>query len=173
MSTLIHDVLANFFSKKQPQQTWIEYDSDWHSPCVISVAEDKDTCCWQAVKRNDNADLTNINNALGLELHPDIIAFYCGFYAPTLDAQFDGNNLSLIQAWNEEDFTILQENIIGHLLMKQKLKQAPTVFIAATDDDQYIISIDNASGAVMLEMVGKEPKRQLADNLADFINQLV
>ncbi|WP_440906442.1 SecY-interacting protein (plasmid) [Catenovulum sp. SX2] len=173
MSTLIHDALTNFFYKKQQAQTWIEYYDNWLSPCIDEVDDKQQNCSWHAVQRDGSSDLSNINNALELELHPDIIAFYCSFYAPTLEAEFDGNNLSLIQAWNDEDFTILQENIIGHLLMKKKLKQAPTVFIAATDDDQYIISLDNASGAVMLEMVGKEPKRQLADNLTDFINQLV
>lgn len=173
MSTSIHDALFHFFRKKQQEYPSIEYDADWHSPCVTEVSDEQNTCSWQAIKRDDYADLTNINNALAMELHQDIVAFYCGFYAPTLEAEFNNNKLSLIQVWNEEDFTILQENIIGHLLMKQKLKQTPTVFIAATDDDQYIISLDNQSGAVMLEMVGKEPKRQLADNLADFINQLL
>ena len=173
MSTSISDALDGFFNKKQQeQQKWLDYDPDWPSPCVVDVNDAQNSCSWRAIKRTDMATLSNINDALGLELHADIVAFYCSFYAPTLDAEFDGNQLSLIQAWNEQDFTILQENIIGHLLMKQKLKQAPTVFIAATDDDQYIISIDNNSGAVMLEMVGKQPNRKLADNLADFMSAL-
>ncbi|EWH11928.1 SecY interacting protein Syd [Catenovulum agarivorans DS-2] len=172
MSVQIDDALKQFFTLKQDNQQWVEYDCEWTSPCVNKVDEAQGLCSWQPIQREQSVNLDNINQALSLELHPDVVAFYCSFFAPTLDAEFAGNQLNLIQAWNAQDFTILQENIIGHLLMKQKLKQAPTVFIAATDDDQYIISVDNQTGAVMLEMVGRNPQRQLADSLASFILQL-
>ena len=73
---------------------------------------------------------------------------------------------------SEEDFERLQQNLIGHLLMKQRLKQPPTLFFGLTDEDDFILSVDNASGEVVLEQVGKLPTRCLAPDLATFVDGL-
>jgi SecY interacting protein Syd len=80
--------------------------------------------------------------------------------------------LSLLFAWNKDDFERLQENLIGHILMKRRLKQEETVFFAVTDEEDMIISVDNASGSVWVERVGCKPHKQLSDSLAQFISQL-
>ena len=56
--------------------------------------------------------------------------------------------------------------------MKQKLKQAETVFFAVTDEEDMIISLDNSSGEVWVERVGCKPHKKLSDSLVDFISQL-
>ena len=56
--------------------------------------------------------------------------------------------------------------------MKQRLKQTETVFFAVTDEEDIIISIDNANGEVWVERVGCKPHKKLSDSLANFIEQL-
>ncbi|MER2491185.1 SecY-interacting protein [Catenovulum sediminis] len=172
MSDSIRHALQTFFSKAQDsQQAQVYYEADWLSPCIQNKQSD-DSCQWKAIERTDDSQLKNIEQALQISLNPDVVDFYTAFYAPSLTAEFESNQLVLLQVWNDDDFKILQENIIGHLLMKKKLKQQATVFIASTDDDEYLISVVNQTGAVMLERVGQEPCRKLADSLAEFISAL-
>ena len=42
----------------------------------------------------------------------------------------------------------------------------------ATDEEDFIISIDNDTGEVVLEQVGKRPSEVLAPNLAEFLAHL-
>lgn len=35
----------------------------------------------------------------------------------------------MVQVWSESDFVHMQEILIGHLLMQQRLRQTPTLFI--------------------------------------------
>jgi SecY interacting protein Syd len=79
--------------------------------------------------------------------------------------------LSLLFAWNEEDFARLQENIIGHIMMKQRLKQAETIFFAVTDEEDIIISVDNATGEVWAERVGCKPHKKVADSLQVLLSE--
>jgi SecY interacting protein Syd len=78
----------------------------------------------------------------------------------------------LLQVWNEQDFERLLQNLIGHALMKRRLEQPMTLFFAVTDDEDYILSLENDTGRVMLERVGLEPQEMLADNLAQFLSSL-
>ena len=56
--------------------------------------------------------------------------------------------------------------------MKTKLKQKLTIFFALTDDDDHIISLDNNTGSVWVEKVGREPHKKIAETLAEFMSQL-
>jgi SecY interacting protein Syd len=56
--------------------------------------------------------------------------------------------------------------------MKRRLKQPETLFIALTDEDDFILTVDNASGEVVLEQVGLLPKEVVAPNLEVFIQSL-
>ena len=79
--------------------------------------------------------------------------------------------MQYLQAWSKADFERLQQNLIGHLMMKARLKQSPTLFFAVTDEEDLNIVIDNIKGNVALEYVGKEPHKVLATSLAEFISQ--
>lgn len=160
----------------------IEQDKEWPSLCEIvrekGLAENTALSIgevfWQPVNIEKEQALTfdNVESALELILHPDIKTYFTTLYSESLDANCEEGNLSLLFAWNKDDFQRLQENLIGHILMKQRLKQEETIFFAVTDEEDMIISIDNDTGSVWVERVGCEPHKQLAESLTQFISKL-
>lgn len=166
---------------------FIKTSMDWHRQhniemCCWSAQEDRSPCVvrrkdeqqveWQPVIQQPAADFSNVELALESELHPDIKQFYSQYYGANLAANHQRGKLALLMVWSADDLPRLQENIIGHFLMKRRLKQRETVFFAVTEDDSMMLSILNASGEVYLEAVGKDVQQKIADNLADFIKQL-
>ena len=158
----------------------MEYDEHWKSTCEVGTYDD-DHILWQPVAMDseqidmiDSATLSfaNVESALDLKLHQDIKTYYTTIFSGEIEAECDEGKLSLLFAWNKDDFDRLQENIIGHILMKQKLKQAETVFFAVTDEEDMIIAVDNNNGEVWVERVGCKPHKKLSDSLSDFIKQL-
>jgi len=143
----------------------------WSSSCEQTIHKD-DFILWQPVKVDETLTFDNVEMALEIKLHQDIKEYFCIMYSDSLDANCVEGDLSLLFAWSAKDFARLQENIIGHILMKTKLKQKLTVFFAITDDDDHIISLDNDTGSVWVEKVGCEPHKKIANSLAEFISQL-
>lgn len=156
----------------------IQHDKDWPSLCEQSATKQTNATdgevYWQPVIVNENDALSfdNVEAALELILHDDIKTYFTSLYSESLDAQSSDGGLSLLFAWNKDDFQRLQENIIGHILMKRRLKQAETIFFAVTDEEDMIISLDNKTGAVWVEQVGCKPHKQLSNTLAEFISLL-
>ncbi len=147
------------------------FDPDWLSPCQVGPVQDG-KIAWQAVKREAAVDLSNIEQALEIQLHPSIVDFFCTAYADCLPCLFAEHPIDLIQCWNEDDFKQLQENMIAHFMMQKRLKQPASMFIASCSDEMQIISILNETGQVQLETLGKGQEAILADNLADFLAML-
>jgi len=150
--------------------------SSWADPASLSPCQQGDivdnTVQWQPVLQQPAADFTNVEQALELQLHTDIKTFYQLYYGAGLAASHPRGKLALLMVWNSDDVKRLQENIIGHIIMKRRLKQRETVFFATTEDDEILLSVLNSSGEVYLEHVGREVTEKLADNLADFLAQL-
>ncbi|MFT6927567.1 MAG: SecY interacting protein Syd [Psychromonas sp.] len=147
------------------------FDSQWISPCQIGEVE-KQLIHWSPVERESVIDLSNIEQALDIKLHPSIVAFFCSAYSAGLPASYEDHPIELIQAWNDEDFNLLQENMIAHFMMQKRLKQPASMFIASCSDEMQIVSVLNATGEVQLETLGKGQEAVLADNLADFLASL-
>ena len=152
----------------------IEKDDDWPSPCESLISENEKNVFWRPISITSEQELSfeNVEKALELSLHPDIKTFFTSIFSESINATCEEGDLSLLFAWNKADFQRLQENIIGHILMKQRLKQKETVFFAVTDEEDMIISLDNETGSVCVERVGCEPHKQLATSLAQFIGEL-
>ncbi|PCH94164.1 MAG: SecY-interacting protein [Gammaproteobacteria bacterium] len=179
-------VLQNFSNQyiSQYQQVHshlplIEQDVDWPSPCEVFQQESEKSLStgqvfWQPViiEKNERLNFDNVESALELTLHQDIKTYFTTLYSESLDATCEEGELSLLFAWNKDDFNRLQENLIGHVLMKQRMKQKETLFFAVTDEEDMIISIDNETGSVCVERVGCEPHKKVADSLAQFISQM-
>ena len=54
--------------------------------------------------------------------------------------------------------------------MKQKLKQTPTLFFGLTDQEDLNLVVNNDTGEVCLEYVGKGPHEVLAKDLVAFLS---
>jgi SecY interacting protein Syd len=151
-----------------PQQL---FDGQWLSSCQVEKVQD-DMITWTPIERDDNVGLTNIEEALNIKLHPSIPALFCSYYADGIPCLFDGHPVDLIQVWNDEDFKLLQENMIAHFMMQKRLKKPASMFIASCSDEMQIISILNETGEVQLETLGKKQEAILAPNLAEFLAKL-
>lgn len=173
----------NQYQQVHSHMPMIEHDDDWLSPCEVPVKDDaidagvlsKGHVFWQPVNIADAQGLNfeNVESALALTLHSDVKTYFTTLYSESMNMTCEEGELSLLFAWNKDDFHRLQENLIGHIMMKQRLKQQETIFFAVTDEDDMIVSIDNDTGAVWVERVGCEPHKKLADSLAMFLRTLV
>lgn len=140
------------------------------SPCVVSTLPDH--VLWQPQPFTLPATLDAVERALDIRLQPAISAFYTTQFAGDMTATFAQRPVSLVQVWSESDFTRLQENLIGHLVMKRRLKQSPTLFIATTDSEQEVIALCNLTGEVILEQPGTKKRAVLAAGIEMFLNGL-
>ncbi|GAB3022024.1 SecY-interacting protein [Bowmanella dokdonensis] len=157
-------------TNRQPMQ--VEWEENWPSPCQQGQVDANGKIAWQPVKREDVADFSASEAALELPFHPDFKAFFARYWSANLPASAERGRLELLQVWNPDDFARLQQNLIGHVLMKRRLRHPETLFFAVTDDDDYILSLENQSGQVMLERVGVRPREILAQDLASFLDGL-
>ncbi|MGI3002913.1 SecY-interacting protein [Shewanella algae] len=141
------------------------------SPCVLQE-DGEDPLLWQTIRREQPGSFANVSHALELPLHADIDEFYGQFFAAHLLFEADFGEGELLQPWSQDDFEFLQQNLIGHLMMKRKLKQPPTWFIGLLGQGDEMICVDNETGAVWRETPGELPSKKLADSLEEFLTLL-
>ncbi|EDQ00225.1 SecY-interacting protein [Shewanella benthica] len=125
--------------------------------------------CWKPVKREEPGSFANVETALGIELGSDIDAFFGEYFSAPLLFNCEWGQGELLQVWNQTDFEYLQQNMIGHLMMKKKLKQAPTWFIGVLGDGDKMLTVDNSDGSVWVEIPGEAPSEKLTNSLNEFI----
>lgn len=140
------------------------------SPCVLQTVGEE--VFWQPQPFCPADDLSAVERALDIRIQPAVTAFYTTQFAGEMTALFAAQRLVLSQVWSPEDFVRTQENLIGHLLMKRRLKESPTLFIATTDAELDVVSVCNLSGEVILEQPGTKNRRILSESLEIFLNQL-
>ena len=148
------------------------HDPAWVSPCQVGEPDADGMIQWQPRKRSPGADFGGLEHALEVEIHPDIKSFYGCYWADVMKLEAQEGGLTLIQIWNEDDFDRLVGNVLGHAMAKQRIKAPLTVFIATTDEGEDMLSVENASGRVVLEEPGSLPIREISPSLAQFLDRL-
>lgn len=178
----VETALAEFMEHMQKSYPDLQapFDPAWRSPCEVGEVVDGDAgplIGWQPLRRHPDTvaeDFAPLERALEITIHPDIKAYYGAYWAAGLEAEAVDGHVSLLFLWNTEDVARLNENLIGHALAKQQAKSSMSVFFACTDpDSELFLSVDNDSGAILLEKPGFKPVRQVADDLASFLETLV
>lgn len=150
---------------------------DWRSPCeygdMITSASTEPTIMWRPVRRDDPDVLAPLEAALEATIHPDLKQYWGRYFAASLDAQAPQGPLLLLQLWNREDSQRLVENQIGHVVTQRRAKAPLSLFFACTEDgSDYILTVDNTSGEVLLEAPGRKPLQVVAPSLAAFLDEL-
>ena len=147
-----------------------DYDADWPSACVGDMI-DANRCHWQPVAMERALSFERLTNALEVPIHNSLITYFSVHWSASIPVTFNDNDLELLQLWNEQEFEHLLANLIGHALEKKRVSQPLTLFFALVDDDR-LLTVDNASGAVMLETLGQRTPLEVAPSLLDFANAL-
>lgn len=147
-----------------------EYLAGDDSPAALPPAHDG-RIGWRPFRRPSAGSFDNVGRALEMPVHPALAGLFGHYFAGNLPLCFKGLFLTLLQPWNQDDFERLQQNQIGHQLMQRKLGLAPTWFIASCRDEQRLVTLDNAGGAVWLERLGEGRIGVLAPDLAGFLRR--
>lgn len=137
------------------------------SPCIVASHEDE--VWWQPQPFTLAKNLDAVERALDITLQPSVTGFYTAQFAGDMVGTFAGRRVSLVQVWSEEDFVRVQENLIGHLVMKRRLKHSPTLFVATTDSELEVVSVCNLSGEVIVEQLGTQKREVIAPSLENFL----
>ncbi len=141
------------------------------SPCISQTVGD--VVYWQPHPFTLTENLSAVERALDIGLRPEVHGFYTTQFAGDMPGCWDGLDFTLLQPWSEDDFTRVQENLIGHLVTQKRLRLSPTLFIATLDSDTDVISLCNLTGDVIVETLGRRERRILAPGLADFLLKAV
>ncbi|OCG09983.1 hypothetical protein A9G13_10800 [Gilliamella sp. wkB178] len=174
MDSTAKTALIDFTTRWINQFEYAPHSEDLHampSPCILTTKQL--TVYWQPFLLEPPRTLTIIEQVVGITLHPNAHIFYGTQYAGNMTAKLAENNLLLLQAWNDDDFSNLEQNLIAHLSQQKKLKRTPTIFIASTDEGSEIISINNLTGEVVKENLISAELTILANNLTTFLNRLI
>ncbi len=140
------------------------------SPCIVTTTGSD--VRWQPQPFSLEEDLSAVERALDISLQPAAHQFYTTQFAGDMPALAGSVELTLLQAWSEDDFQRVQENLIGHLVTQKRLKLSPTLFLATTGDEMEVVSLCNLSGEVVLEKIGTKQRRTLAPSLVAFLESL-
>ena len=172
----LDQLISSFLDQYKNDETTLpvmEYDDDWPSVCYQGKPNTKGCCPWKPILQERSNDLfERLEDALEFPIHTDIKQYYSRYWSDPIPANFNGDNLSLLFVWNEEDYERLRSNLVGHCLSKRKIKSSPTFFFACTEPDELVLSIENDTGRILLEEPGKPPIREIAPSLEVFLSQL-
>ncbi len=113
---LLNHALDNFiaeyiqrYQQRHQRLPQIAYDPQWPSPCYQQTATAGEPVSWQPVRQQQLPDLfQGLAHALETEIHPDIVSYYSRYWSDPLPASFNGDRLSLLFVWNDEDYERLR-----------------------------------------------------------------
>lgn len=152
---------------------YTEHDPDWPSPCELDAPDDRGRIRWAPVRRATFDLLEPLAATLEVALHPSISSYYGRWFHGGLAAEADEGPVDLLGVWNPEDQDRLLQNLLGHALQQKRSRQPLTLFFACTEpDSEFILSVLNDTGEVVLERPGRPDRRMVAGDLASFLERL-
>ncbi|RUO36303.1 SecY-interacting protein [Aliidiomarina sanyensis] len=166
----LHERYAACYAAKERHPT-TEYISGWNAPCYRGKPASGEIG-WEAVPQEPELDFSGVEHALEMSIDQGVKDFYKAYYAGDMYVRFRDRPLVLLQVIHPEDGERLLKNLIGHVMMKQRLEQAVTLFIGLTDEDDLMLTVNNQTGAVGLEYVGKDQHEILAGDMESFLRRL-
>lgn len=170
------DSFINQYRELQEPLGWpqLPWEAEWQSPCLMSEAQEGDDVGWRPVAIGTPIDMfERLGEALDTPIHPDLSNYYSRYWSDPIYAEHPDGELTLLFAWNLEEFERLRANLIGHALNKRRMRQPLTLFFACTEPDgEEFISLMNEDGSIWLEAPGKRPLRRLAESLKAFLAEL-
>ena len=172
------EALDDFIDATRKSNEWLStpFDDQWRSDCELGDPFEQDGEAhirWQPVLRGPREDFAGLENALEVEIHADIKAYYGRYWAASLPAAAPDGPVQLIFLWNPDDADRLIENLIGHAMACQRSKSALSIFFATTTEaSEYFLTVRNDTGEVQLELPGRKPVRTVAPNLQSFLEEL-
>lgn len=123
---------------------------------------------WLPAPNGDFCLFDDLERGLEITLHRDLKQFYGAYWSEGICCQSSQGLIQLIQIWNETDLELLRENLLGHAFMKTRKKQPLTFFFGLGEGDN-ILTLENDTGRVYMEIPGKRPHLFLANNLTEFL----
>lgn len=180
MSVTIDQALDRFittyieaYTQHHGQLPCTEADPEWPSDCYQGSADNSGMQHWSPVLQQQHHDLfERIGSALDSPVHPDVVNYYSRYWSDPLPARSPSGDLSLLFAWNEQDLERLRGNLIGHLLDCRRHKRPPALFFGCTEPEEYVLSVDNQTGEILLEQPGSKRFDRIAPSLAEFLQSL-
>ncbi|WP_133245655.1 SecY-interacting protein Syd [Pelagibaculum spongiae] len=154
-----------------------DFDEEWPSDCHLEgTQEDSEQGLqiqWQPVKQQPIKQLSGLVKSLELSVHQDFQDYIGAYHSECLPAIWSSEHeapgsLTLIFCNSDQDLDLMQQNLLGHSLAKQKNKQEQNWFFATTDNDM-VICLNQETGEVELEKPGYKPERVLAASLSTFL----
>lgn len=139
------------------------------SPCILKMVDE--SIFWQPYPQQHHS-MHVVEEVINIQVNSDIADFYCSQYCGDMSAQFGQYQLKLTQVWNSDDFSHIEQNIIGHLDMLRRKKRRPTIFIATIESAEQFISVYNQTGEVILENLNSSEPVHLSGSLSQFLKTL-
>ena len=166
----LHQRYRNLWLNERGEAPRAEFDRAWPSPCVQQTHDNEDVFAyhWQAKPRHSTSLFAPLEQALEVTIHPDLIAFYGGFWADSIPIEHPLSDGLLLQIWNQEDEQRLLENQLGHAFARLKGRLPLSFFIACTHSELNIC-LDNQSGEIVLDRPGFEAHKVVAASLEQFL----
>ncbi|MFK8028848.1 MAG: SecY-interacting protein Syd [Gammaproteobacteria bacterium] len=146
------------------------FDADWDSLAIVGRAPD-DHIYWRPTRRTEPFSMSGMSTALEATFPDACEAYFGHFWSGSIPVIWGERPFELLQLWNAEDENNLMHNLLGHSLEKKRVREPLTVFFALIDDARFL-SVDVASGAVLLEEVGGERPEEVATDLAALLSSV-
>lgn len=164
------DALMQRLSAAAPEGLLTDYHEAFASPIWRSEPDADEQARWLPVAQTQSWDWASLENALEQPVPEPLQRYYERWFSADIEAVWGAHGVILLQVMGPEDIERLQTNLVGHILMKRRLRQPITFFIGlAADTDDLLITLDSETHAIGLEWVGQPQHEQLALSMDAFL----